>query len=76
METIRSTKLFESLKKEFDKNGFENLLQVLFEAEYYCDTPTFYGGLDHIEVTKKGFYFYDIGVNYRANSFVIRPNLK
>jgi hypothetical protein len=36
------------------------------------ETPHLIGGLDHCEITKKGFYFHDIGCNDKDNSFVIR----
>lgn len=34
--------------------------------------PYFAGELDHIEITRKGVYFYDSGCNGRGHSFVIR----
>ena len=68
METIRNQKLFEELKKA-------PKWETLFDGFYLKDQriPVLLGGLDHIEVKPRGVYFFDIGMNGKTNSFVIRP---
>ena len=70
MVTIRNQKLFEELKMADD----EWAALFNWDGNIKDDRiPIFLGGLDHIEICPKGIYFYDIGMNYKTNNFVIRP---
>ena len=74
MKTIRNTKLFSELE---NKPEWETLFD---ESGFIKETiPVLAGGLDHIEVKRKGIYFYDIGMSsagyIKDNSFVVRPEL-
>jgi len=75
MKTIRDNKWFEILKKG-------GTLQDIIDSEpwqsqsYIQGQFSLAGGLDRIKTTKKGFYFYDIGLNDKDGSFVIRKELK
>lgn len=71
MKTIKNTKLFNELKKI---PKWDTLFKKNCEPKDY-EMPILQGGLDHIEVKKKGVYFYDRGCNGRSNDFVIRPDL-
>ena len=76
MITIINNKLFNELKQcpewktLFNEKNFEP--KITF--------PELAGGLDHIEVKKRGIYFHDIGSSVNGNlidnSFVIRPEKK
>jgi hypothetical protein len=74
MKTIRNQKLFQELQNKPQWG-------TLFEGPPWDPQPKeptipcFFGGLDHIRVTRNGIYFYDRGSNGRDNSFVIRPLL-
>jgi len=81
MITIRNTKLFNELKK---KPEWETLFSYREVPGYPLsrepkikdnEIPWLAGGLDHIDVKKRGVYFHDIGSGNRDNSFVIRPEL-
>jgi len=79
MKTIRNNQLFEELQAAPRDN--DALWGVLFggpDEGPYCkdpEIPVLTGGLDHVEVTKTGVYFHDIGCNGEDNSFVIRREL-
>lgn len=72
MKTIRNSALFAELKQKPE-------WKTLFSGPSYDPElkdnriPGLTGGLDHIDVKKKGVYFHDIGSNGGDNSFVIRP---
>jgi len=72
MKTVRDKKLFEELKKN-------PKWETLFQEEGTLKNPyipILWGGLDHIEITPKGIYFFDIGATFdgitRDNSFVVK----
>lgn len=88
MKIIANTKLFNTLKEiaKTDPSDGE-LVEALYnfadpELER-CGglkddrVPSFQGGLDHVEVTDRGVYFYDrgftLGGKYLDNSFLICP---
>jgi len=79
MKTIRNNQLFEELQTA--SRDDDTLWGVLFEESEdgpYCrdpEIPVLAGGLDHVEVTKNGVYYYDIGCNGEDNSFVVRREL-
>jgi len=79
MKTIRNTELFEELQAA--PRDSDALWAALFSGpvwEGYCrdpEIPVLAGGLDHVEVTKTGVYYYDVGNNGEDNSFVIRREL-
>jgi len=74
MKTIRDNKWFEILKS--------GTLQDIIDSEpwqsqsYIQEQFSLAGGLDRTRITKKGFYFYDIGTGKDDRSFVIRKELK
>lgn len=75
MKIIRDTKLFDKIK-DSNYGAWDALFsddQGTLENE---GTPTFFGGLDHIDMKKRGVYYHDIGCNGKDNSFVVRPELK
>jgi len=73
---IKDKELFEELSAIADNGGGEDeIWQGLF-SDYEQKNlwiPCLCGGLDHIDRTKNSFRFYDIGSNYKDNSFVIFP---
>lgn len=75
MIIIRDTKLFNKIKD--DNNDAWGALFVDDQGSLENDEiPTFFGGLDHIDIKNRGVYYHDIGCNEKDNSFVVRPELK
>jgi len=71
MITIRNTELFWELKRMPEwETLFDDTDSRVWEI------PFFRSGLAHISVRDQGVYFHDIGSNGRANSFVIRPEIR
>lgn len=74
MKTIRNTKLFNEL---VDKPEAITLYDIIGSrwVKKDCGIPILLGGLDHIEITRHGIYFFDRGRNNKYNDFVIRAEL-
>jgi len=82
MKTIRDNNLFDRLEKALpatDEELWETLWNYYEANGDLISCPSMAGGLDHVEVKSRGFYFYDIGVSgsgyVRDGSFVVRPEL-
>ncbi len=76
MKTIRDTKLFNELMRVcLDDNQGWYAVWEKYCDETNCEGARLFGGLDRIDYTKKGVYFFDIVLNDNNGSFVVRAEL-
>ncbi len=75
MKEVRDTAVFNDLIKESQKADPDYWSVLFDENGHRCHTYGLAGGLDHVEVKPKGFYFIDRCMNEQDNSFVIRPEI-